>query len=218
MKSKEFMEIYFQKQLTNKGYKCTFQDPETKEKIKNFYKTKYKCNTNAQIHITHFDNITEEYFRNNFIKNDRFLIHECAEYFNIHNVTAQFYKDKFNILEPNLNKKCQQENLWLDLLNITDRRHKIYINKKRFYPDGYDSTTNTVYEYLGDFYHGNPIIYDFDKINIRCNKTFKELYNNTFERFDKIKSLGYKIIYIWENDFIKNGKIKEDWKEKMREY
>lgn len=31
--------------------------------------------------------------------------------------------------------------------------------------DGYDSKTNTVYEYLGDFYHGFPLKYKMDDYN-----------------------------------------------------
>lgn len=219
MKNKEFMQKYLDRQIKTKGYKCTFQDPKTKEKIKNFYKTNYGCDTNAQIHVMHFENLNEEYFRLNFIKNGKFLINECCEYFNIVNNTACSYKEKFNITEPNQSRKCLQERLWLDLLNIKNRKLRIkHNNNKKYYPDGYVIETNTIYEYLGDFYHGNPKIYKHDNINVRNGKTFGDLYRETFERFDIIKSLGYNIIYIWESDFIINGKIQENWKEKMKEY
>ena len=33
--------------------------------------------------------------------------------------------------------------------------------------------------------------------------SFGELYENTFKKFDKLKSLGYTTKYIWENDWKK---------------
>ena len=48
-------------------------------------------------------------------------------------------------------------------------------------------------------------IFNFYNINKGDSKkrTFGELYNNTFKRFDKLKLLGYNIKYIWENDWNK---------------
>lgn len=140
------------------------------------------------------------------------------DYFNLSMVTINVYKSKFNIIKPNLSQICYRQNLWLDQLNIINRKFVIKYKNKRYKPDGYDPKTNIIYEFLGDFWHGNSEIYNLDDINIKCGKTFRELNKYTFQRFDEIKSLGYKIIYIWENDFIKNNKIKEDWREKMHEY
>jgi hypothetical protein len=58
-----------------------------------------------------------------------------------------------------------------------------------------------VYEFLGDYWHGNPKIYNKNDINTRVNKTFGQLYKETFTRFKKLRKLGYKIVYIWEKDF-----------------
>ena len=65
-----------------------------------------------------------------------------------------------------------------------------------------------IYEFLGDYYHGNPIKYAGTVFNKRANKYMKELYKNTFIRFDKLKrSTNHKILYIWEYDWnnYKNG-------------
>ena len=48
-------------------------------------------------------------------------------------------------------------------------------------------------------------------INKRCKKTYGELYNETMERFSKLKSLGYNIKYIWEQDW-------ELWNKNNRNY
>ena len=94
--------------------------------------------------------------------------------------------------------------------NSSNWRRKKYKAKYRipsttFKTDGYDPKTNTIYEFLGDYWHGNPKVHDFDKVNVKNGFSFKELNQKTFERFDEIKKLGYNIKYIWENDYNKNG-------------
>jgi len=64
-----------------------------------------------------------------------------------------------------------------------------------------DPETNTVYEFLGDYWHGNPEVYDPDEYNKSCSKTFGLLFDETNKRLEHIKSLGYNIITKWENDY-----------------
>lgn len=71
----------------------------------------------------------------------------------------------------------------------------------KFRVDGFDPKTNTVYEFLGDFWHGNPDIYDPVDINPINKKTYGKLYKETIERLEKIKDARYNLIYIWEVDF-----------------
>jgi len=98
----------------------------------------------------------------------------------------------------NSSKKC---NLWLDRLNIdlSNREICIIINKKKFYVDAL--IENIVYEFYGDFWHGNPKIYSKNEINPINKKTYGTLYENTIKRENLIKTAGYKIVFIWENDF-----------------
>jgi len=55
--------------------------------------------------------------------------------------------------------------------------------------------------FIGDFWHGNPKVFDPNKINKLCKKTFQELYNNTLKRESELINAGYSLITIWENDF-----------------
>lgn len=66
--------------------------------------------------------------------------------------------------------------------------------------DGYCLLTNTVYEFHGDFWHGNPSIYDRDKINQVTKSTFGELYDKTVKRDTKIRELGYNLIVKCESE------------------
>tara|TARA_B110000285_G_C15053214_1_gene578137 strand:- start:82 stop:1407 length:1326 start_codon:yes stop_codon:yes gene_type:complete len=67
--------------------------------------------------------------------------------------------------------------------------------------DGFCKETNTVYEFYGDYYHGNPKKYGADEYNKTCKKTHGELYEKTMKREEAIKSLGFNFVCIWECDF-----------------
>lgn len=66
--------------------------------------------------------------------------------------------------------------------------------------DGYCYENNTVYEFHGDYWHGNPNVFHPDDINEVNHKTFGELYRKTIERENKIRELGYNLIVKWESD------------------
>jgi hypothetical protein len=67
--------------------------------------------------------------------------------------------------------------------------------------DGYHAPTNTIYEFYGDYWHGNPKMYDMNAINGTSRKTYGELYHKTIERENYIKSLGYNVIITWDTPF-----------------
>lgn len=103
-------------------------------------------------------------------------------------------------------KKCsfcfsKLEQLWLDNLGVKVRQFAIKINNKLFIVDGFNSNTNTIYEFYGDFWHGNPNVYKKSDINCLNKKTFGELYSNTIKREGILTKAGYKIVSIWEDDF-----------------
>jgi hypothetical protein len=72
--------------------------------------------------------------------------------------------------------------------------------------DGYDNTTNAVYEAHGDYWHGNPKIYNLDEYNTVCNKTFGQLFKNTLHKELILKKMGYNYKCIWESEWNK-GKM-----------
>jgi len=78
----------------------------------------------------------------------------------------------------------------------------IKINNKIIKFDGYDNKTNTVFEFYGNLWHGNPEIYNKNDINPINKKKFGDLYKKTIERENIIKNAGYNLITIWEKDFI----------------
>lgn len=92
---------------------------------------------------------------------------------------------------------------WLDSLCVPAeyRQSKLKIGNKLIKPDAFDPQTNTIYEFYGDFWHGNPNVYDNNQINNAVHKTFGELYEKTMNREKIIKNAGYNLITIWESEF-----------------
>lgn len=113
---------------------------------------------------------------------------------------------------------------WLDFLS---KYHNINIqhalNDKeflipttRYRADGYCKETNTIYEFHGSLYHGDPKIYNQTDINPITKTTFGELYEKTLKKEGQIKELGYNLIVIWENDWDKLNKCVKIIQRKFR--
>jgi hypothetical protein len=97
------------------------------------------------------------------------------------------------------------EQEWLDIIgiDIKYRQYKVKINNKIYKFDGYCPTKNIVYEFYGDFYHGNPKKYNMEDINPLIKEKYSYLYNKTINREQELIKLGYKVISIWEDDYKK---------------
>lgn len=87
---------------------------------------------------------------------------------------------------------------WLDELQITNREARIPNTK--YVVDGI--VGSTVYEFLGDYWHGNPEKFNLKDTNPSTNRTYVDLLQQTISRFEDIKKLGYTIAYIWEDEYI----------------
>ena len=116
--------------------------------------------------------------------------------------------------------------LWLDFLS---KLYNIYIQHAhndgeyvitttKYRSDGYCKENNTIYEFHGDYWHGNPKKFNPDDINEITKKTFKDLYDETLIRENKIKELGYNLVVIWENDWKKINKCIKILQQKFRKY
>jgi hypothetical protein len=81
------------------------------------------------------------------------------------------------------------------------REHPLVVNGKKYSVDGYNPLTRTIYEFLGDFWHGNPARFKPENINPMNKKSYGQLRKETFERFATLEAEGYNVVYIWEKDF-----------------
>jgi hypothetical protein len=100
---------------------------------------------------------------------------------------------------------------WLNLMEIhysTRIQHAKYmgefcISGTRYKADGFSKDINTIFEFNGDFWHGNPELYDLGKINPRTGTTFGQLYDETLRKKQIILEKGYNLVEIWERDWKK---------------
>ena len=103
--------------------------------------------------------------------------------------------------------KTYKQNKWLDSVGIpNDPKHRevsvrVPNRTRPIRVDGYDPKTNTVYEFNGDSWHGNPALFEPTDINHQNGKTYGELYIKTLAREKILKEAGYSIISIWESEF-----------------
>lgn len=97
---------------------------------------------------------------------------------------------------------------WLEYMELKENECQIQFDK--WWVDGFKN--GIIYEFLGNYYHGNPEIYVGNEWNNKAKKSMKQLYEETFNRFEKIsKSTGHIIKYIWEKDWneFKKGIVTE---------
>ncbi len=97
-----------------------------------------------------------------------------------------------------------KEQSWLDSKNIPANNRQVYIKipNHKYKVDGYDPATNTIYEFLGDFWHGNLNKYNKKDLNPINKKTFGSLYEEWLKRKQLFEENGYKVEFIWESDFV----------------
>lgn len=120
-----------------------------------------------------------------------------------------------NHTSPSLKRGCTicgkkmriKQNLWLDYLGIpNDKKHRevsIKINGVNFKPDGFDKKTMTIYEFNGDYWHGNPIKFKKNKINPSVGVKFGFLFEKTKVKQKIFTKAGYKVVDIWESEWDK---------------
>tara|TARA_B100001778_G_C18178259_1_gene445698 strand:- start:62 stop:598 length:537 start_codon:yes stop_codon:yes gene_type:complete len=116
---------------------------------------------------------------------------------------------------------------WLNymMLSIPDIIHAINnsngeysIPNSRYHADGYSESKKMILEYHGDFYHGNPKLFNEEEMNARTKTTFGELYQNTLEKERFCQEQGYEYLSIWESEWIRGKisiiKLQQKYKEK----
>ena len=93
---------------------------------------------------------------------------------------------------PRCNKNVsKQEEKFLDLIGILPENRQIKIG--RYKVDGLEPETKTIWEFDGDFWHGNPALYDQTTLNPRNKETFGELYNKTLKKRASLEKMGYTV-------------------------
>jgi len=100
-------------------------------------------------------------------------------------------------------RTSRPEQQWLDSLGVSRENRQIWIrlDGAKFHVDAYDPRTNTIYEFWGDYWHGNPQVYASDDINATNGILFGELYKRTVDKKNKLIDNGYTVIEMWEQEW-----------------
>ena len=139
------------------------------------------------------------------------IANACVTVFRTH-----FLEDKtIPILDNQTIKKDSEDSiLWIlyhelkEGLTINHARNGKEEKVERFLVDGFCSDTNTIYEYLGCFWHRYVKCYSRSTKNPKTRTTTGELYDKTIARLQKLENLDRNIVYKWEHDWKKI--VKED--------
>ena len=93
-----------------------------------------------------------------------------------------------------------KNNIFIQHANNLGEKIISYKNKK-YKCDGYCKYNNTIYEFYGDFWHGNPKLFKQDDYHPIRKIKYGEIYAETIERENILKNMGYNVVSIWESEF-----------------
>jgi hypothetical protein len=171
------------------------------------YDTKEFIEKSIEVHGNKYDYSKTEYKKNN----EKVII--------ICNAHGNFEQKPNNHLLGNgcpiCNPKYSKPQIqWLNFIqlynNITikhaENGGEFKIPNTNYKSDGYCEETNTIYEFHGDYWHGNPNKFISTEINNSTKTTFGDLYQTTLEREQQIRDLGYNLVVMWERDWNKINK------------
>ena len=88
------------------------------------------------------------------------------------------------------------------------------IPNTKYHADGYCKENNTVYEFHGTLWHGDPRVYNSNDMSYFGCK-YGDLYEKTIKREQTIKDCGFNLITMWEYDWYK---INESMKKLQKKY
>ena len=72
-----------------------------------------------------------------------------------------------------------------------------------FHVDGFDASTNTIYEFHGCFWHGCPRCFPirYESHLRHYDRTMQDVYETTQQRIQQFRELGYHVVEMWECDW-----------------
>jgi len=181
-------------------------------------KTKTEFITNSIIiHGNKYD-----YSKVDYINNNTKIIIICKKHdeFNVTPTNHIHNKSGCPYCKTNYSKKQIEWLNFISKLKNINIQHALNefeftIPSTKYKADGYCKETNTIYEFHGDLWHGNPKLYkpsDTSYFGIK----YGELYEKTLEREKLIKNLAYNLVVMWEYDWNKINKSVKILQKKFR--
>lgn len=124
---------------------------------------------------------------------------ELCVKFNLHINTLMYWKNKLNIPRYS-GKRTSIEKYVFDSLTSLKYEFEEQMNFSKWRADFYIKSLNLIIEVNGDYWHGNPKIYNSENIN----KTQLFNCNRDKIKYEYLKSIGIKLCVLWESDIKQN--------------
>lgn len=95
------------------------------------------------------------------------------------------------------------QRLWLEALGVPERlwEKRVTAGQRKLRVDAYDPETRTVYEFWGDIWHGNPLMFRPEEANAMNGRTYGQLHAETQAKRAQLLAAGYRLVEIWESDW-----------------
>jgi hypothetical protein len=171
-------------------------------------RTSIRCKSSRKSVIEHFIKIHNDRYDYSFVEyiNNEVPVKIVCQKHGLFLQTPNNHKAGCGCPVCSSGNVSDMEKSWLDSLSLPNapenRQVWIKISGKRIKVDGFDPVTNTIYEFWGDYWHGNPKTKNFTSINQKNKKSFAKLFEETEQRRKLILDAGYSLIDIWESDWI----------------
>ena len=178
--------------LERYGVENYFMSEEYLSNVKEKNKNEIGFEWYNQRHYKNYDNLNENFVRNNFIKNGVFLIDDFGDYFNMaEKATKYLYKRKFNIVEPTKTNTIYKQ---FEIFNLIKSENKLY-NYKLIGLKEIDIVLPDIklgIEYDGLIFHSEGLLNEGRVRNVDKNYHL----NKTELCLEK----GYTLFHIFESD------------------
>lgn len=190
-KMEKIVENCVKTNLKKYGCEYYFQTEDYKEKSKQAYLNKYGVEKHQQKNFINLNDLNENFVKEEFIKNNRFLIDDFMDYFNILSpITAKSYKEKFNINDLNKSNRCKTQQFIFDSINIENKIYNSHHLGKEL--DIYLPDYKLAIEYDGLLYHSEGIE-DYSKFR-STNKNYH------LNKTELCESNGIQLFHIFEGE------------------
>lgn len=210
LKNSEIKKKVQKTNLKKYGNICSLNNTEVNKKAKNTLNTNWNNGHPKRENLLHVENLNEEYVKNNFIKNQHFLLDDFVKYYNISYTHGRKLKRRWGIKVSNqLQQKSKEKAIfkWLETLNI-ETIHNDRTILKPYELDFWFPSKHLAIEFNGLMYHsfGSHRLEKFNTLE----KESKEKYFHLFKT-NECQKKGVDLLHIFENEW-KDPLKKEIWK------
>jgi very-short-patch-repair endonuclease len=144
-------------------------------------------------YIIRYNNEEMAYFKYN-----EFLSKVSCNSSSTSNIALELFNNIYSILPKELTTKTY----FNDNFNNKEFIINDYLNKKCYMYDFVISSLKICFEFNGDYWHANPIL--FKETDVIRGKKVLDIWQYDYEKINVIKNSGYDVYIIWENEYLKD--------------